>query len=120
MTSRVKIFQPKKLHIMVKEVLKDAGCSTIEQYADEHGIESAARLAAFSKTLSEPALKPALEDDIALDNAQPAYSTPGHKHFHWWIDCIAFFEEVTDVDYKLIEHRWQEIVSFVEKLQKDS
>ncbi|MCC6977002.1 MAG: hypothetical protein IT343_01680 [Candidatus Melainabacteria bacterium] len=115
MTADIIVLAPKELHPIIEISLAQYGCSTIEQYAEKQGHEAAARLAASSRALSSPAGKwapPWCEDDRECRGI-------GTSLYHWWIDCLGFFEEITGMDSQELAAHWDEILDFVRRFESN-
>lgn len=110
MTADVIILAPKELHPLIEIALTESGCSTIEQYAEMHGVDAAAKLASCSRALSS-----------RVAGWSPSWREPecrgiGTSRYHWWIDTLSFFEEITGINYQELAHHWDEVLDFVSLL----
>lgn len=114
MTADVIILAPKELHPLIEIALTESGCSTIEQYAEKRGIDAAAKLAVSSRRLSSPS------KEWVPPWCERERDVCGIARYHWWIDTLSFFEEMTGIDYHELAHHWDEILDFVTQFAAES
>lgn len=109
MTAEVIILTPRELHPLIEIALTESGCSTFAQYAEMHGVDEAAKLAASSRALSSRVAG----WSPSWCECEPECRGIGTSRYHWWIDTLSFLEEMTGIDYQELAHSWEEILNFV-------